>query len=215
MPPRSSEEKARKKALFEERKKARQAEKEQKELDEVEKKAALAKLKEGKTPSIDEGDSDSFCYFLALGNDAQNHILCFLPARDLGAVSMTCRSINFGMSEIRIFHLLSRLNTQATVDQIGKLSVPIKFCENETEARHLLKVALDGSGDTGRLVTRKSKKGKKNDAGDADEYIAYARFLEEAVQGHAVQKIPGQKPTELVSPFCIVNANSGLRELTS
>jgi|AntRauTorckE5430_2_1112549.scaffolds.fasta_scaffold09119_3 hypothetical protein len=214
MPPRSAEEKARKKVLFEERKKARQEEKAQKELEEEEKKAALIKLKDGKIPSSDEGDCTSFCYFLTLGSDAQNHILCFLPARDLGAVSMTCRSINFGMGEIRICHLLSRLNTHARVDQIGKLSVPIKFCENESEARHLLRVALDGSGDTGRLVTKKSKKGGKNDAGDADEYIAYARFLEEAVQGHAVQKIPGQKPTDLVSHICIFNANRLLSELT-
>lgn len=200
MPPRSEEEKARRKAAAEEKKIARQEAKAQKEREEVKAKAALAKLEEGKIPTEDIDDnSDKTCYFLTLSDDVQNHVLCFLSARDLGAVSMTCRSVNFGMGEIRVSHLLSRLNTHATVDQIGKLSVPIRFCENDTEARQLLKLALDGSGETGRLVTKKSKKGKKNNAGDADEYIAYARFLEEAVQGHAIQKFPGKNPSELVS----------------
>lgn len=203
MPPRSDEEKARRKAVAEEKKIARQEAKAQKEREEAEAKAALAKLEVGKILSDEDkdDDSDKTCYFLTLSEDAQNHVLCFLSARDLGAVSMTCRSVNFGMAEIRVSHLLSRLNTHATVDQIGKLSVPIRFCENDTEARQLLKLALDGSGETGRLVTKKSKKGKKNNAGDADEYIAYARFLEEAVQGHAIQKFPGKNPSELVSPM--------------
>lgn len=58
-------------------------------------------------------------------------------------------------------------------------------------------------GETGRLITKKSKKGAKADAGDADEYIAYARFLEEAVTGLSSQKVPGHKPSLL--PPVLVN----------
>jgi len=124
-------------------------------------------------------------------------LLCYLPARDLGAITMTCRDFNFGMAQSRISHLFSRLKTTGAVDQVGKLKVALKFCENETEVREILLQALEGSGNTGRLVTKKSKQGVGVNAGDADEYISYVRFLEEALQGKSLQKIPGQLSSEL------------------
>lgn len=201
MPPRSAEEKAKRKLLHEQKKQARKLEKERKEREEAEKREVLAAAGDATVSHVECEASDSYCYFLTLAEDSQNEILSLLPARDLGAMSMTCRSINFGMAESRVSHLFSRLNTVVNVDQVGKLKVPAKFCENESEVRKLLDYALEGSGETGRLVTKKSKKGKKANAGDADEYIAYARFLEEAIQGHAVQKVQGQKPTVLVSKY--------------
>jgi len=42
-------------------------------------------------------------------------------------------------------------------------------------------------GSTGRLVTKKSKRGLLTNKGDADEYVAYARFLEEALSGYSLQ----------------------------
>jgi len=197
MAPRSAEEKARRKVLHAQKQEASKLKKEKKELEDAAKNIALlAKLEEDKIRSTADHDSDGYCYFLSLAEDFQNQILCFCPARDLGAISMTCRGINFGLAEARVSHILSRLNTKANADQIGRLSVPIKLCENESAARKLLAHALHGSGETGRLVTKKSK---QMNAGDADEYIAYARFLEEAVQGHAVQNLPGKKPSTLVS----------------
>jgi hypothetical protein len=206
MPPRSAEEKERRRLQHEQKKQARTLAKEQKEREEAEKKAALEKLK--KRDLADEAGrnsdgsvEDDFCYFLTLPEDSQNNIMCFLAARDLGAASMTCRSINFSMGRVRVSHLFSRSNTTAsyTSNQIGRLGVPMQFCQDENQVRELLNHSLDKSGDTGRLVTKKSKKGKKADAGDADEYIAYARFLEEALVGYAVQKVPGHKPSQLVS----------------
>lgn len=204
MPPRSAEEKERRRKQAEEKRQARKLVKEREQREEAAKKAALEKLQESrKNLSADIKSSDDFCYLLTLPEDAQNQIMCFLVSRDLGALSMTCRSINFGMAETRVSHLFSRLNTTADtsvlLDQVGKLCVPIKFCEDEIEVRALLTTSMEGSGETGRLVTKKSKRGKKSDAGDADEYIAYARFLEEALHGYSVQKLSGQKPVEMVS----------------
>jgi len=198
MAPRSAEEKERRKLLQAQKQEASKLKKEKKEVEDAAKNIALAKLEEGKIQSTEGHASDGYCYFLTLPDDAQNQILCFTEARDLGAISMTCRGINFGLAEARVSHILSRLNTKANADadQIGRLSVPIKFCDNEAAARNLLAHALHGSGETGRLVTKKSKKVK---GCGADEYIAYARFLEEAVQGHAVQNLPGQKSSTLVS----------------
>ena len=194
MAPRSEEEKARRKAEFEARKKARQEAKAKKEKEEAEKKAALEKLKNLKIDSDEDDSKDKFCYILTLAEDAQNQIYSFCSARDLGCISMTCRSVNFGMGEARIYHILSRLNSQARVDEVGKLMVPIQFAKNEKECRRLLESALMGSGETGRLVTKKMKKSSE---GDADEYIGFARFLEEALLGYSTQKVPGQKPALL------------------
>jgi len=201
MPPRSAEEKARRKALLEEKKKRRQEEKEKKAKDEaaaLEKK--LQKLSITDASSSADVDDDDSCqskeYFTRLSEDMQHKILCFLSARDLGCASMSCRSINYGMAESRVAHSLSRLktNTKPTMEEVGKLRMPIVLAENRSDVKELLDHAIDGSGDTGRLVTKKSKKGKKAGAGDADEYISYARFIEEAIQGYALQKVPGQKP---------------------
>ncbi len=210
MPPRSAEEKARRKALYEEKKKARQLAKEKKAKEEDEKKAALErKLQQQKDGSSDASYSDNDLanaesYFITLSEDIQENILCLLSARDLGCVAMTCRSINYGMAESRVAHLFSRLNTRKEVtenvsdaEKIGNIQVPVAFFESKTDVRELLDRAIDGCGDTGRLVTKKSKKGKKANTGDADEYISYARFLEEAMGGYAVYKIPGHKPALL------------------
>jgi len=196
MPPRTEEEKARRRAEWEERRKARLEAKARKEQEEK------ASKDNGKDPNVsgtlEEESEPSPCYFLMLPEDAQNQILSFLAARDLGAISMTCKGINFGMAEARIFHFFSRVNTKLTrCDQAGHLAVQIKLCENESEARAMLSCALDGSGDTGRLITKKSKKGKKTNAGDADEYIAYARFLEEAIKGYTLLQVPGKAASYL------------------
>ena len=45
----------------------------------------------------------------------------------------------------------------------------------------VLKQSL-GGGETGRLITKKSKKSK---GGDSDEFMAYARFLQEGVCGYS------------------------------
>ena len=89
MPPRSAEEKERRRLQHEQKKQARTLAKEQKEREEAEKKAALEKLK--KRDLADEAGrnsdgsvEDDFCYFLTLPEDSQNNIMCFLAARDLG-----------------------------------------------------------------------------------------------------------------------------------
>jgi hypothetical protein len=200
MPPRTEEEKARRRAQWEERRKARLEAKARKEKEDAEEKITLENDRNTSTSPTEKLIDLPICYFLMLPEDAQNQILSFLAARELGAISMTCKSINFGMAEARISHFLSRVNTKPKrLDQTGHLVAPIKLCENESEARMMLTCALEGSGNTGRLVTKKSKRGKKTNAGDADEYIAYARFLEEAIQGHALLQVPGKAASFLVS----------------
>ncbi len=186
MPPRSAEEKARRKLLHEQKLAARKL---QKEKENAEKKKA-----DEEKDSLDDNDNTKNaesdisetknCYLVALPEDPLHNILQFLPARDLGAFSMTCRQLNFCMVEGRTHHLFSRLKAVKRGEGPGKLNVPIKICESETQVKELLIQALEGCGDTGRLVTKKAKKGK---GVCADEYMAYARFIEEAVLGRSIQ----------------------------
>lgn len=192
MPSRSAEEKARRLRLRQEKQAARKAKKEQ---EEAERKKLEASSNSGSNNNIEnDGGSDSQngngtgnlkgeCDMIRLPEDPFHHILKYLPARDLGALSMTCREINLSLDEARVHHLFSRLkHDNDNVNGPGTLHAPMKICETKNEVKELLRIALEGSGDTGRIVTKKGKKG----AG-ADEYIAYARFIEEAVLGRSIQ----------------------------
>lgn len=188
MPPRSAEEKARRKLLSEQRKAARLLKK-KKEEESNKNNNNKTKNEDGTIDGKDGNngaDNDKLplkeCGLFTLSEDSFHQILNYLPARDLGAFSMTCRNVNFGMEEARTHHLLSRLQAQNNSEEAGKLQVPIQICKSESQVKELLRNALDGCGNTGRLVTKKGRKG----AG-ADEYIAYARFVEEAVLGRSIQ----------------------------
>lgn len=195
MPPRSAEEKARRKLLHKEKLEARRK---KKEIEEAAKKkkaeddeAKKAKDHKDESGAIDDSIQKE-CYIIQLSDDPIHNILLFLSARDLGAFSMTCRQINQSMVEGKTHHLFSRLNTTSANNSIddndgerpGQLHVPIQICVNEIQVKELIVQALEGSGDTGRLIT---KRAKKNKGGCADEYMAYARFIEEATLGRTIQ----------------------------
>ena len=191
MPPRSAEEKARRKLLHEQKKEARRLKKQREEEQKQKAEGLLGTNGEGGKDYSNGNDPNNSdlkkgdCFILTLPEDPFHHLLTFLPARDLGAFSMSCRHVNLCMGEARIHHLFSRLSTKYYESDLpGKLYVPIKICENKNEVEELLVQGLDGCGDTGRLVTKKAKKVKHT---CADEYIAYARFIEEAILGRSVQ----------------------------
>ncbi len=210
MPARSAEEKARRLKLRQEKLAARKAKKAQEEAANQTKNGALKNQNDHNDNKNDgEGDSNNGSngnskngeqsdFISKLPEDPFHHILKYLPARDLGAFSMTCREINLGLEEARVHHLFSRLKAENSknIHEPGKLQAPMKICETKNQVKELLKNALEGSGDTGRLVTKKGKKG----AG-ADEYIAYARFIEEAVLGRSIQ-VRDLFLTWIISPNC-------------
>jgi len=127
--------------------------------------------------------------------DAMRLILCHLPSHDLGAMTLTCKLVNHMLMEVRIPYILSRLNrpNQHLQGAVGYLDM----CHDEAEARQLLEASF-GGGDTGRLVTKKCRQNKSG--GDADEFVAYARFLEESVCGYAALGIRRKNP-EMLPPF--------------
>lgn len=206
MPPRSQEEKERRKKLREERQAAKLEKKKNQSSDT--RKASVKKSENGKQTSshtsvtlTQRKQKISSSPLLSLPEDAVRHIFCFLLSKELGAMIMTCRTLNRYMGESRVMHLLARLQRPAVLrpdkDFDGNIRAALSFCSNESEVREIIKDSLKNGDNTGRLVTKKSKKAAKN--GDADEYISYARFVEEAVSGYTIQTT-GSKAKSLYLP---------------
>mmetsp|Transcript_25517 Transcript_25517/g.55214 ORF Transcript_25517/g.55214 Transcript_25517/m.55214 type:complete len:724 (+) Transcript_25517:401-2572(+) len=212
MPARSKEERERRRKEFEERKAARRLAKESSSKDGI-KSAAATDADNNSTPNRDhacshanarKSDSSSSSVDLSklppeeanassklccLSKDALHQVFSYLPSRELGATTMTCRVLNYALAEGRVQHLLSRLNRGG--------DLPLSMCRDEAEARDLLEKSLvpGDNGGTGRLATKKSKR-KGADRG-ADEYISYARFIESSLSGCEIQDFGGREAPAL------------------
>lgn len=127
------------------------------------------------------------CLIFSLSNDAQNHFLSFLSARDLGVLTLTCRQWNklLVIDDARAFYVWSRLFHKSL-----PRSCEIKLCKDVAEARKVVEQSY-GGGDTGRLKI-KGKAGKWK-----CEFVNYARFLQEAVNGYSDLNFGGRSPTML------------------
>jgi E3 ubiquitin-protein ligase HERC2 len=202
---RSQEEKERRRLLRQQKKEARE---QQKEAEDGEKPKAVSTTtvaekkddEDCKLPAVDASATPwkhviQTSALLHVPVDAMRLILCNLNSHDLGAMTLTCKLVNHMLREVRIPYILARLNrpNQALARAVGFTSM----CHDEAEARALLEASFDG-GDTGRLVTRKCRQNKSG--GDADEFVAYARFLEESVCGYATLGIRRKNP-EMLPPF--------------
>jgi len=216
MPARSAEEKARRKKEFEERKAARRALKEEKLTNErLNGKGREEKSNETVnelclTEDVYLKVGDKECHLVMLPEETMYLVLCYLPARDLGAVVMTCRTVNYALAECRISYLFSRLCNRkfgnSIVDQNSNyishgsknrmIKADIFMCAGLDDVRMLIEHSLKRGGNTGRLVTKKSKKSK----GDADEFISYARFVEEAVSGNSILKSRSDTNEQILLP---------------
>jgi len=127
------------------------------------------------------------CFIFSLSNDAQNHFLSFLPARDLGALTLTCRQWNklLVMDDTRAFYVWSRLCHKSLPTALDK-----KLCQDIDEARKIVEQSY-GGGNTRRLKV-------KGEAGKwKSEFVTYARFLQEAVKGYSELNFGGKKATML------------------
>ena len=116
-------------------------------------------------------------------------ILCFLPARDLGAVIMTCRYINQVLKYGCEQHLLTRLQP--------------RYGMNEAEIRELIHCGAVENSSSNRLMSKKVKKGI-----GADDYPGFVRFIEETVcdfayqnygNGNSKQRMPAYAEGRIVS----------------
>ena len=129
------------------------------------------------------------CYIFSLTNDSLNHLLSFLSARDLGALTLTCRRCQqlLVKDDTRAFYVWSRLSQKSTVGCFD-----LNLCHNIDEARTIVEQSY-GGGDTRRLKV-KGKAGKWK-----GEFVNYARFLQESVSGYSTLCLGAKSP--LLPPF--------------
>ena len=198
----SAEEKAERKARLEEKRKARQLAKEQKENEK-----AVADLTAGvASTSISENSNNNpngleGCPIMELDNHSIHHIITFLTSKDLGCFSMTCQHFEQILPEARVPYILSRLNRPNTSlpGAVGFLDL----CSNEQEARLIVEQSY-GGGSTGRILTKgggkRLNRTTKEKYQSTNEFIQYARFLDEVSCGYSPLST-GRKDPPLVPPF--------------
>lgn len=174
------QEKLERKRILEEKREARRVAKEQKEQEKKTTTAVSHKSIDESSAKIDPEK----CYISKLPDDALNHIFWFTSARDMGVLAITSRSMSKFLLHGRVSIILSRLS---------QTKERISFCSGQTEAEEILNQSYEG-GDTGRIEL-KGKARKEF----ANEFVTYARFLEEAVCGHATQNYGGKTPVPLPS----------------
>lgn len=149
---------------------------------------------------------------LNLPIDALAKVMRYLPAREWGAMTLSCTGINYVLGGCRVAHISSRLMRRE--DEEGKQSTcgsmclvgGLQLCGGRKEAQEILERSLTGGGETNRLMSKKMKQNnKKNPNGDGacDEYPAYARFVEEATLGYSAMQCSRNAvfPTHLQGRF--------------
>eukprot|EP00970_Alexandrium_tamarense_P000262 scaffold31_cov198-Alexandrium_tamarense.AAC.3 len=145
-------------------------------------------------------------------NEPKLDVMKYLPAREFGAISLTCTGYNYVLGGCRVAHVCSRLMRREDEEGLRSscgsacLVGGLELCSGRKEAREILERSLTGGGETNRLISKKMKNSmKKNSNGDADadEYPGYARFVEEATLGYSAMQCSrhGVFPTFLQGRF--------------
>jgi hypothetical protein len=123
--PLSAQEKLDRKLRLEEKKEARRLAKEKE-------KASKANAAKASTTSNNQVDASKCCIF-NVANDTLNHVLWFLPARDIGALTLSCRHFSELLVEARVSFLMSRLHRPK--ERIAGTVGCVDMCSSQNEAR--------------------------------------------------------------------------------
>jgi hypothetical protein len=185
-----SDERAERRALLEEKRAARRAAKEERDKEQAAEEALNPSKKQwtsstlaggaGRSATNSASDFDNkHSDLLALPEVALQLIYSMLPAADLGRLILTCKPLCELLPEARVPYLLSRLNTPALLAE-GRVGYT-HILSNQADAREAIEQSLSAGGDTGRIVPKKATKFTK---ATCNEFISYARFLEQAVTGY-------------------------------
>eukprot|EP00555_Chaetoceros_dichaeta_P012832 CAMPEP_0198259766 /NCGR_PEP_ID=MMETSP1447-20131203/8880_1 /TAXON_ID=420782 /ORGANISM="Chaetoceros dichaeta, Strain CCMP1751" /LENGTH=159 /DNA_ID=CAMNT_0043947241 /DNA_START=54 /DNA_END=529 /DNA_ORIENTATION=+ len=152
MPPRSDEEKKRRKLIAQQKQEARKLAKEQaqqqQEQQAAEEQQQQAAAEAEAIANNAKNGSSSYpigCPLLTVPEEALRRMLWYLDARDLGAIGIASKDVNYGMAEGRISHFLSRMRSGSSSTTTDRVTVPIRMCEDEIEARKMIDYSLQGS----------------------------------------------------------------------
>ena len=131
MPPRTAAEKAERKLLQEQKREARRLAKLKKEQERGSSKTVPNSTSTSESAKTTSGSGES--PILKLPEVALRLIICYLPARDVGCLTLTSRQFALDLVEARVPYVISRLNRpeQALQGAVGF----VDMCSNEEQAR--------------------------------------------------------------------------------
>ena len=153
MPARSAAEKAERKLRQEEKREARKLAKEQKkDPKNLTSGTPDNESSGGAATNVITTGAKQESLLLRLPDVAMHSILCCLPSRDVGCLTMTCRLFNEVLGECRVPYLMSRIHRpkQPLKGGVGL----IDLCSDEGEARYVSYASLQ--------VTKTSQSEKTN-----------------------------------------------------
>jgi hypothetical protein len=190
MPPAPlSDERAERRAALEEKRAARRAAKDDRDKEQAAQEALNPKPStsatagsgagDGKSATTDGGDN-THSDLLELPEVAMQLIYSMLAAADLGRLILTCKPLTQLLPEARVPYLLARLNTPnlSSEGRVGYTAI----LTNQADAREAIEQSLSAGGDTGRIQPKKFKLSKMS---MSNEFVSYARFIEQAVSGYS------------------------------
>jgi hypothetical protein len=134
MPALTAAEKFARKQKLEEKREARRLAKEKKDKEKEQKQQAADSNATKESVASAEGPTKKgACHIFKMSEDSQHHVLSFLAARDVGALTMTCRHFSKMLVEARVSFLLSRLH-QPDKRKSGAVGC-VDMCSNQVDAR--------------------------------------------------------------------------------
>jgi sRNA-binding protein len=133
MPALTAADKFARKQKLEEKREARRLTKEKKDKEKEEKQAANSNISKESVASSEGSTNKGECHIFKLSEDSQHHVFSFLAARDVGALTMTCRHFSKMLVEARVSFILSRLH-QPDKRKSGAVGC-VDMCSNQVDAR--------------------------------------------------------------------------------
>lgn len=132
MPARTAAEKLARKQALEEKREARRLAKEKKEKTQNATQGNKAKATPQSTKEESREPKGKYLLF-QLSDHTLATVLCFLPSRDVGALTLSCRHFSELLVEARVNYLMSRLkmSNHKMSGTVGCLSM----CSDQNEAR--------------------------------------------------------------------------------
>jgi hypothetical protein len=180
-----SDERAERRAALEEKRAARRVAKEERDKELAAQDALNLTMKQlnvgtddDKNSTVDASTNNTHSDLLELPEVAMQLIFSMLPAADLGRLILTCKPLTLLLPEARVAYLLARLNTPLHHSE-GRVGYTAMLT-NQADARAAIEQSLTAGGDTGRIQSKKNKFGTLT----SNEFVSYARFLEQSVSGY-------------------------------
>jgi alpha-tubulin suppressor-like RCC1 family protein len=153
--------------------------------------------KESKMKTASSTKSGPSLLLTLLAEESIHLVLTYLEAADLGRVALTCAALRAVLNKAQIPYLLSRLHPHRPTmsQQQPGVGFTNSLCADDpNQARRILHRAL--------LKGRSNDTSSQHSSTKPESFVAYARFIEQAVMGHCIislkEEVSSNLPTTTI-----------------